>query len=188
MTTSTITNTCSIDLHLTRKGLHIAQVNVCSLPNKIHEVFNLVKINNIHILALTETHLDASVNDGQINIHGYSLLRRDRNRNGGGVALYIQNHIPFKRRDDLNVCQVEALWAQVHLPHQAAILVGCVYRPPSSKVSYLDDLCTGFDQATDSNRDVFILGDFNINWKDHNNSNRTKFMRYAKNCGLKQNG
>ena len=62
----------------------------------------------------------------------------------------------------------------------------CVYRPPSSTVSYLDDLCTGFDQATDSNRDVFILGDFNINWKDHNNSNRTKLMRYAKNCGLKQ--
>ena len=106
-----------------------------------------------------------------MNIHGYSLLRRDRNRNGGGVALYIQNHIPFKRRDDLNVCQLEALWAQVHLPHQAPILVGCVYRPPSSKVSYLDDLCTGFDQATDSNIDLFTLGDFNVNWKDHNHYN-----------------
>ena len=74
MTTSTITNTCSIDLHLTRKGLHIAQVNVCSLPSIIHEVFNLFNINNIHILALTETHLDASGNDGQMNIQGYSLL------------------------------------------------------------------------------------------------------------------
>ena len=71
MTTSTITNTCYIDLYLIRKGLHIAQVNVCSLPNKMHEVFNLVNINNIHILALTETHLDASVNYGQINIQGY---------------------------------------------------------------------------------------------------------------------
>ena len=74
MTTSTIMNTCYIDLHLIRKGLHIAQVNVCSLPNKIHEVFNLVNKNNIHVLALTETHLDASGNDGQMNIQGYSLL------------------------------------------------------------------------------------------------------------------
>ena len=105
----------------------MAQVYVCSPPNKIREVFNLVNINNIHILTLTQTQLDTSVNDGQINICGYSLLRRDRNRNGGGVALYIQNHIPFKRRDDLNVGQIEALWAQVHLPHQAPILVGCVY-------------------------------------------------------------
>ena len=53
-------------------------------------------------------------------------------------------------------------------------------------MSYLDDLSNGFDQATDSNKDVFILGDFNINWKDHNNSNRTKLMKYAKNCALKQ--
>ena len=56
------------------------------------------------------------------------------------------------------VCQVEALWAQVHLPLQAPILVGCVYMPPSSKVSYLDDLCTGFDQATDSNKRSIYLG------------------------------
>jgi exonuclease III len=68
------------------------------------------------------------------------------------------------------VCQIEALWAQVHLPHQAPILAGYVYKPPSSKVSYLDNLCTGFYQATDSNRAVIILGDFNINCKDHNNS------------------
>jgi hypothetical protein len=68
-------------------------VNVCSLPNKIHEVFNLVDISNIHILALTETHLDAAVNAGQMNIHGYCLLR---NRDGGGVALYIQNHMWFE--------------------------------------------------------------------------------------------
>jgi hypothetical protein len=53
--------------------MHIVQVNVCSLPNKKHYVFNLVNINHIHILAWTETHLDASVNDGQINIQGYSL-------------------------------------------------------------------------------------------------------------------
>ena len=92
--------------------MHKAQVNVCSLPNKIHEVFNLVNINNIHILALTETHLDASVNDGQMNIPGYTT-RRDRDRIGGDVALYIQNHIPFKRRDALNAYQIETLWAQV---------------------------------------------------------------------------
>jgi exonuclease III len=145
----------------------------------------LVNINNIHIFALTETHLDASVNDWQITINGYSLLGRDRNRNGGGVALYIQNHIHFKRRDD-NICQIEALWAQVHLLHQAPILVGCVFRPPSSKVSYLDYLCTGFEQATDRNRDAIILGDFNINWKDHNSSNITKLLIYAESCGLKQ--
>jgi exonuclease III len=52
-------------------------------------------------------------------------------------------------------------------------------------VSYLDDLYAGFDQAKDSNRDVLILGDFNINWKDHN-SNVTKLMRHAESGGLKQ--
>ena len=53
-------------------------------------------------------------------------------------------------------------------------------------MSYLDNLCTGFEKATNSNRDVFILGDFNINWKDQKNSNITKLLRYGESCGLKQ--
>lgn len=175
-----------VNLQLPTKGLHLAHINVCSLPNKVHELSSLLNHNNVHILAVTETHLDSSINNGQIHIEGYHLLRRDRNRNGGGVAFYIQNHIHFLRREDLHVNQVEVLWVQLQLPHQSPILVGCVYRPPSSNAAYLNDLCESIDRATDENRDVFLLGDFNINWKDETNANKIKLSRFAMSCNMTQ--
>ncbi len=73
------------DLHLPRKGLHIAHVNVCSLPNKMNEICNVLNTSDIHVLAIAESHLDSSITDGQIHVSGYNLIRKDRN--GGGVAM-----------------------------------------------------------------------------------------------------
>ena len=40
--------------------------------------------------------------DGHIvDIEGYDILRRDRNRNGGGVALYIKQSLNYVNRQDL---------------------------------------------------------------------------------------
>ena len=45
------------------------------------------------ILTLNETRLDDSVLDCEVEIPGYDILRRDRNRNGGGVSMYIRKNI-----------------------------------------------------------------------------------------------
>lgn len=59
------------------------------------------------------------------------------NNFGGGVAIYIQNHIPVKQREDLMMKDIEALWVQVHLPHLKPIVIGCCYRPPNANSLYL---------------------------------------------------
>ena len=97
-------------VNLPKKCLLIAHFNICSVRNTIHEICCLVQSNNIHVLAISETHLDSSFEDAEISIHGYNLFRRDRNRNGGGVAVYIQSHIPAKQRKDLMLTGLEALW------------------------------------------------------------------------------
>ena len=48
---------------------------------------------SVHILAINETRLDDTIHNNEMCIHGYVLERNDRNRNGGGVALYIRNTI-----------------------------------------------------------------------------------------------
>ena len=97
-----------------------------------------------------------------VAIHGYSIYQKYKNANGGGVAVYIQNHIPVKLRDDLMLNTVEVIWLQVHLPHLKSILVGSCYRPPSAK--YLDNVCEMLDNVCDTNREVYFLGDLNIDW------------------------
>ena len=64
-------------------------------------------------------------------IHGYNVDRKARNANGGGVAVYIQNHILVKLRDDLLLNTFEVIWLQVHLLHIKPIRVGSCYGPKS---------------------------------------------------------
>ena len=68
----------------------IASVNVNSLWLHINEIRALVNNLGIHILAINDTKLDGTI-DALVSIDGYFIKRRDRNRNDGGVALYIKN-------------------------------------------------------------------------------------------------
>jgi hypothetical protein len=61
---------------------------------------NLLVTDDIHILTISETHLDNTF-DTVVAIYGYNIYRKYRNACGGGVAVYIQNHIPVKIREDL---------------------------------------------------------------------------------------
>ena len=47
------------------------------------------------ILTLNETRLDSSILDCEVQIPGYDIIRSDRNRYGGGVAIYIRTIIPY---------------------------------------------------------------------------------------------
>ena len=53
--------------------------------------------NYLDILVIEETKLDPSFPDDQFFIEGYSKpYRLDRNRNGGGVIIYVREDIPSK--------------------------------------------------------------------------------------------
>ena len=60
-------------------------------------------------------------------MNNYVLIRRDRNRHGGGVAVYVSNRFDYKRRDDLNKSNLECLWFESHYPNKSPVLVGEFY-------------------------------------------------------------
>jgi hypothetical protein len=98
-----------------------------------------------------------------VTTHGYNIYRKDRNANGGGVAVYIQNHIPVKLLSRSNVT-IEVIWLQVHLPHLKPILVGSCNRSSNANSQYLENMCEMLDNVCDINREVYFLGDLNIDW------------------------
>ena len=77
-------------------------MNIASLPAHIDELRFYMKSQLIDILAINETRLDESIIDREIGIPGYTLERKDRNRNGGGVALYIRNSLNYERMYEYN--------------------------------------------------------------------------------------
>lgn len=46
---------------------------------------------SVKLFAIEETHLDARTTNEQIGIENFSLIRFDRNSEGGGLALYVHN-------------------------------------------------------------------------------------------------
>ncbi|CAB4032681.1 RNA-directed DNA polymerase from transposon BS, partial [Paramuricea clavata] len=56
----------------------------------------------LDILVLNETRLDETISNSEISIDKYTLVRNDRTRHGGGVAMYIRNSINFNLRNDLH--------------------------------------------------------------------------------------
>ena len=147
-----------MSIKLPKKGLRFAHLNICSLRNKVTELCSILNENNFHVMAITETHLGENIQDSQLAIQGYNIIRLDRDEKGGGIALYIQDHIPVKIRKDLCIDGV------VHLPHTKPILTCCCYRPPSSSIDYLNNICTMLQNVTDSNYEILFTGDMNVDW------------------------
>ena len=50
--------------------------------------------NNIYILLLSETKIDSSFPTAQFHMDGFTIYRRDRNENGGGLILYVREDVP----------------------------------------------------------------------------------------------
>ena len=74
-------------------GLVVAHLNVCSLYKNIEEIRHILPENNIPILTLCETRLDDSITNAEISVQGYRSVRRDRNRCGGGLIVYIHESL-----------------------------------------------------------------------------------------------
>ena len=48
---------------------------------------------NFDIIGVCETFIHSNVPDNEICIDGHSIVKKDRNRHGGGVLLYIKDGI-----------------------------------------------------------------------------------------------
>ena len=69
----------------------IATLNINSLASKFEQLREVIG-NNIDILTIQETKLDSSFPTDQFLIDGYSEpYRKDRNRRGGGVMIYVRS-------------------------------------------------------------------------------------------------
>ena len=148
--------------NLINQNLRIVHNNVCSLLLKLDVVS--AELSDFDIIARSETHLDNSITDDDISLPGFHIpIRNDRNRFGGGVALYISKSLHFSVRRDLDSRYMEILWSEVIANNNNKLLIGVIYRPPNSKAEYWDNFLYNLQQALDLNIPILLLGDFNVN-------------------------
>ena len=146
---------------LLQKGLHFLHANTRSLLPKISEICLLLSRTKASVFAVSETWIDSSIGDGEIALPGFNVVRQDRDRTGGGVALYIRDSISFNPRPDLAVNGMEVIWVELLLPRTKGILACACYRPPSD-----GDFLSKLEQSlskVEPGKELLILGDLNIN-------------------------
>ena len=136
----------------------MGSLNIASLTKHLDELKVLMANEPLEILAINESRLDISIPDFHIDINGYNLIRRDRNRNGGGVCVFIRKSIEFKHRTDLEKLELEMIALSIKKPNSKAFLVTAWYRPPNSAIECFDifeDFLTCVDNEFD---DIYVMG------------------------------
>ena len=104
-------------------------MNINSILSKIDELRVIAKKSRASVIRITESKLDKTVLDEEINIDGYELARSHQNRQGCGAACHIQNDISFNVRGDFS-SEVENIFLDIFLPKTKLKLTGILHRPP----------------------------------------------------------
>ena len=91
------------------QGLKIGCLNIRGLLSKIDELKMILDECNFDIMGVCETFIDSNVADNEISIDGYSIVKKNRNRHGGGVLLYVKDGIDYSEITELSSEQVESV-------------------------------------------------------------------------------
>ena len=144
------------------KDLSVCHINAQSMYNKFDSI--AVELGQFDVITISETWLDQSIKELDTVIPTYQApIRLDRNRHGGGVAMYFKDTIPFVERKDLQIPNLEALWAEVKLSNKK-VLIGTFYLHPRFSDWHLVEYA--IEQAAQICPDLLLLGDFNENLQD----------------------
>ena len=118
---------------------------------------------SIDITTINKTKLDDTIKSCEVHIPGYEFIRRDRNRQGGGLSFYIKTSINFVVCSNLNVPNLENLCIEIRKPNSKPFLIAAWYRPPCSSLDlflYYKSFLTKVDSL---GLEYYLLGDLNCN-------------------------
>lgn len=139
------------------------------------------RISDYDIVCLQETFLTSSVADGDVNIPGYELLRRDRRTHGGGVAIYYRSNLCLVPKPELHTDNNhEVSWFMV-CTTLGRLFLACVYRPPTADCSIFQCLEQTIENLHQNypNCSVIVCGDTNAHHTDWSDDTTDKAGRAA---------
>ena len=156
------------------KGFKIANLNVNSLLKHIDEIRHILSISQIDFLAINESKIDDFVSDNEIQISGYNFVRKDRNRFGGGVVVYIREQYSYLERNDLIAGCLEMICVEISEPYGKSFIVSACYRPPHSNPDQFDLFERFLSKCDNENKEFLIIGDINCDWSATQHDSSTK--------------
>ena len=148
-------NVASLDCHI--DDLRFLISNLCRKPD-------IIGISEHKIPTGTEP-------SNNIRLHGYNEFTfTPTNSTHGGVGFYIKENTTYFERNALDInstSDYETKFIEIKFEHKKPLIIGCVYRHPSSIISITDfstiHLEPVLTKISNENKMCIVMGDFNIN-------------------------
>ena len=187
------------------RGLNIAHLNVRSIMggHRFEMLRSQIENSNIDVFTISESWLSAAVPDRVIECMNYNVIRLDRSWNdagddmshpkrGGGLVSFVKSNMKYSdtKYEELNVsCKdVEMMWIALDITNVRPIVIVTIYRPPQGDskrcTTFINEACERANLK--DNTDIFLLGDFNIDFNDKKSPKTKELDFMAKSLGLSQ--
>ena len=126
-------------------------------------------------ICLSETRCQPrETSNSNLQLPGYvSLHQTWKNRRGGGLCIFLLESLSYKIRDDLDVnsSAIECLCVEIFNKHSKSIVLDLAYRPPNGDPNEIENHFKNiFSKRKITNKELVLVGDFNINVLDFNES------------------
>jgi hypothetical protein len=146
-------------------------LNADSLLNKRDELKARIEGSKPSIIAITEVTPKNSryaVQEEELKIDGYECFP-ELSPEGRGVVIYTRKDLDAVKNESLTT--TDSVWCDIKLKDNDNLLVGCIYRSPSSSSDQNDHHNDTFKKAANEKYShILVVGDFNhpeIDWKEN---------------------
>lgn len=154
------------------RKLKILYTNADTLTNKIRELQLLAEEHQTDIILVTEAKPKYSLDEispQHVKLQGYDIVTNFDQKCSRGIAIYVKETLMENCTETIIASNFhESLWLTMKLRGKDKLLIGCVYRSPSSSLENDSSMRELLCRATRLNTShIMITGDFNypeINW------------------------
>ena len=174
------------------KGLKVVHMNIRSIHPKIDQLRATLTSSTIDIISISETWLHPNLPMSMVDIPGYKAVRLDRKtspthkrKKGGGLLIYVTNKLAagLVQLENLNTLNgdLESQWIEIERDHAKNIVKGNIYRPPAGQLTNALALLNKNIGTLDlTKKEIYLLGNFNINYKNKSSPAYKKLFFFPK--------
>ena len=161
---------------LSDKFISICNINIRRIRNKINFLQNFV--DEFDIIVLTETHLDNSIENRDIELDSFikNPQRKNRTNSGGALLIYSKEDIGICRKHQLENDIDETIWVEVHAKVHSFIVCN-TNRSEWTDSEYWARLNYAIGLAYQVNENIVISGDLNSDLISLNHNKLIDTMR-----------
>ena len=165
-----------------KQHLNSLHLNIQSIFSHIDDLQTLLTLSQeikFDVIGLTETRIKkGDTSYSSIDISGYVSESCPTESTAGGALLYISNKLNYKPRNNLKIYQknqLESIFIEIINKKAKNVIVGCIYRHPCMQINDFNQnfLTPLLEKISFENKEIILMGDFNINLLKHNQNTQT---------------